>query len=172
MTCAVSVEVMQDFEQVTKRYPDGTTAVDGLSFEVAEGELVTLVTVGLRQDNDHDDGEPADSNRPRAGSSLNAGQDIATVDPVRRLRRRIGYLVVQQVGLFPHRTILDNPATVPTLIGWKKAKARDDSQPRSCSTWWAWTEEYGSRYPERTVGSQRASGSGWPGRSPPIHPYC
>ncbi len=31
------------FEHVTKRYADGTTAVDDLSFEVAEGELVTLV---------------------------------------------------------------------------------------------------------------------------------
>ena len=39
------------------------------------------------------------------------------------LRRGIGY-VIQQAGLFPHRTILDNIATVPLLLGWNKAEAR------------------------------------------------
>lgn len=108
------------FEQVTKRYPDGTTAVDDLSFEVSEGELVTLVgpsgcgkTTTMMV------------NRliePMSGRILVDDEDIATVDPV-RLRRRIGY-VIQQVGLFPHRTVSDNTATVPTPVGWKKAKAR------------------------------------------------
>ena len=41
----------------------------------------------------------------------------------RELRRGIGY-VIQQAGLFPHRTILDNIATVPLLLGWNKAEAR------------------------------------------------
>ncbi|QDO02714.1 betaine/proline/choline family ABC transporter ATP-binding protein [Streptomyces sp. RLB3-17] len=139
------------FEQVTKRYPDGTTAVDGLSFEVAEGELVTLVgpsgcgkTTTMMMVNRLIE--------PTSGRIFVNGQDIATVDPV-RLRRRIGY-VIQQVGLFPHRTILDNTATVPTLIGWKKAKARTRAaelldlvglDPKT----------YGSRYPEQLSGGQR-----------------
>jgi osmoprotectant transport system ATP-binding protein len=89
---------------------------------------------------------------PTSGRIFVNGQDIATVDPV-RLRRRIGY-VIQQVGLFPHRTILDNTATVPTLIGWKKAKARTRAaelldlvglDPKT----------YGSRYPEQLSGGQR-----------------
>ncbi|MFI6491656.1 betaine/proline/choline family ABC transporter ATP-binding protein [Streptomyces sp. NPDC050564] len=139
------------FEQVTKRYPDGTTAVDGLSFEVAEGELVTLVgpsgcgkTTTMMMVNRLIE--------PTAGRIFVDGDDIATIDPV-LLRRRIGY-VIQQVGLFPHRTVLDNTATVPTLVGWKKAKARARAaelldlvglDPKT----------YGSRYPQQLSGGQR-----------------
>ncbi|TWV55524.1 ATP-binding cassette domain-containing protein [Streptomyces misionensis] len=139
------------FEHVTKRYPDGTTAVDDLSFEVAEGELVTLVgpsgcgkTTTMMMVNRLI--EPT-SGRIRVG-----GEDIAGVDPV-RLRRRIGY-VIQQVGLFPHRTVLDNTATVPALLGWKRAKARARAaelldlvglDPKT----------YGPRYPEQLSGGQR-----------------
>jgi osmoprotectant transport system ATP-binding protein len=139
------------FEQVTKRYADGTTAVDGLSFEVAEGELVTLVgpsgcgkTTTMMMVNRLVE--------PTSGRVLVDGEDIATTDPV-RLRRRIGY-VIQQVGLFPHRTVLDNTATVPALIGWKKAKARAraaellDMVGLDPST-------YGPRYPEQLSGGQR-----------------
>ncbi|MEU7228185.1 ABC transporter ATP-binding protein [Streptomyces chrestomyceticus] len=109
------------FESVTKRYPDGTTAVDDLSFEVAEGELVTLVgpsgcgkTTTMKMVNRLID--------PTGGRILVEDADIATADPV-RLRRRIGY-VIQQTGLFPHRTVLDNTATVPHLLGWPRKKAR------------------------------------------------
>ncbi|MFH9084983.1 ABC transporter ATP-binding protein [Streptomyces sp. NPDC017673] len=139
------------FEQVTKRYPDGTTAVDDLSFEVAEGELVTLVgpsgcgkTTTMMMVNRLIE--------PTSGRILVGGEDIATVDPV-RLRRRIGY-VIQQVGLFPHRTVLDNTATVPALLGWKRAKARARAaelldlvglDPKT----------YGPRYPEQLSGGQR-----------------
>ncbi|MEU5686373.1 betaine/proline/choline family ABC transporter ATP-binding protein [Streptomyces venezuelae] len=139
------------FEQVTKRYPDGTTAVDDLSFEVAEGELVTLVgpsgcgkTTTMMMVNRLIE--------PTSGRIFVNGENIADVDPV-RLRRRIGY-VIQQVGLFPHRTILDNTATVPALVGWKKAKARARAaelldlvglDPMT----------YGSRYPEQLSGGQR-----------------
>ncbi|MGW0569964.1 ABC transporter ATP-binding protein [Streptomyces tauricus] len=139
------------FEQVTKRYPDGTTAVDGLSFEVSEGELVTLVgpsgcgkTTTMMMVNRLIE--------PTSGRILVDGEDIATVDPV-LLRRRIGY-VIQQVGLFPHRTVLDNTATVPTLVGWKKTKARARAaelldlvglDPKT----------FGPRYPDQLSGGQR-----------------
>ncbi|NEB02696.1 betaine/proline/choline family ABC transporter ATP-binding protein [Streptomyces sp. SID13726] len=139
------------FEQVTKRYPDGTTAVDDLSFEVSEGELVTLVgpsgcgkTTTMMMVNRLIE--------PTSGRIFVNGEDIAGVDPV-RLRRRIGY-VIQQVGLFPHRTILDNTATVPSLVGWKRAKARVRAaelldlvglDPKT----------YGPRYPEQLSGGQR-----------------
>ncbi|MEU7559761.1 betaine/proline/choline family ABC transporter ATP-binding protein [Streptomyces eurythermus] len=139
------------FEQVTKRYPDGTTAVDDLSFEVAEGELVTLVgpsgcgkTTTMMMVNRLIE--------PTSGRILVGGRDIAGVDPV-RLRRRIGY-VIQQVGLFPHRTVLDNTATVPALLGWKRARARARAaelldlvglDPKT----------YGPRYPHQLSGGQR-----------------
>ncbi|CAM5608450.1 ATP-binding cassette domain-containing protein OS=Streptomyces alboniger OX=132473 GN=CP975_03815 PE=3 SV=1 [Streptomyces alboniger] len=139
------------FEQVTKRYPDGTTAVDSLSFEVAEGELVTLVgpsgcgkTTTMMMVNRLIE--------PTSGRIFVDGENIADVDPV-RLRRRIGY-VIQQVGLFPHRTVLDNTATVPALIGWKRAAARARAaelldlvglDPKT----------FGSRYPEQLSGGQR-----------------
>ncbi|MFF4187038.1 ABC transporter ATP-binding protein [Streptomyces sp. NPDC001691] len=139
------------FEHVTKRYADGTTAVDDLSFEVAEGELVTLVgpsgcgkTTTMKMVNRLI--EPTD------GRIFLDGEDISTVDPV-QLRRRIGY-VIQQVGLFPHKTVLENTATVPHLLGVKKAAARERAaelldlvglDPKT----------YGSRYPEQLSGGQR-----------------
>ncbi|MER6999352.1 betaine/proline/choline family ABC transporter ATP-binding protein [Streptomyces sp. NPDC000410] len=139
------------FEQVSKVYPDGTTAVDGLSFEVAEGELVTLVgpsgcgkTTTMMMVNRLIE--------PTSGRILVDGEDISRVDPV-QLRRRIGY-VIQQVGLFPHRTVLDNTATVPALVGWKKAKARAraaellDLVGLDPAT-------YGPRYPAQLSGGQR-----------------
>ncbi|WP_432076940.1 ABC transporter ATP-binding protein [Streptomyces wuyuanensis] len=139
------------FEHVTKRYPDGTTAVDDLSFEVAAGELVTLVgpsgcgkTTTMKMVNRLIE--------PSEGRIFLDGEDISTVDPV-QLRRRIGY-VIQQVGLFPHKTVLENTATVPHLLGWKRARGRERAaelldlvglDPRV----------YGDRYPEQLSGGQR-----------------
>ncbi|MFJ8668638.1 ABC transporter ATP-binding protein [Streptomyces sp. NPDC093600] len=139
------------FEHVTKRYADGTTAVDDLSFEVAEGELVTLVgpsgcgkTTTMKMVNRLIE--------PTEGRIFLDGEDIAAVDPV-QLRRRIGY-VIQQVGLFPHRTVLDNTATVPHLLGVPRARARAraaellDLVGLDPGT-------YGDRYPEQLSGGQR-----------------
>ncbi|MFI6656604.1 ABC transporter ATP-binding protein [Streptomyces sp. NPDC050523] len=139
------------FEQVTKRYPDGTTAVDDLSFEVTEGELVTLVgpsgcgkTTTMMMVNRLIE--------PTSGRIFVGGEDIAGVDPV-RLRRRIGY-VIQQVGLFPHRTVLDNTATVPALIGWKRAKARARAA-ELLDLVGLDPKRYGPRYPDQLSGGQR-----------------
>ncbi|GGR12217.1 ABC transporter ATP-binding protein [Streptomyces roseolus] len=139
------------FEQVTKRYPDGTTAVDDLSFEVAEGELVTLVgpsgcgkTTTMMMVNRLVE--------PTAGRVLVDGHDIAGVDPV-ALRRKIGY-VIQQVGLFPHRTVLDNTATVPALLGWKKTAARARAA-ELLELVGLDPAVHGSRYPAQLSGGQR-----------------
>ncbi|MFF3752591.1 ABC transporter ATP-binding protein [Streptomyces sp. NPDC002018] len=139
------------FEEVTKVYPDGTAAVRDLSFEVAEGELVTLVgpsgcgkTTTMMMVNRLIE--------PTSGRILVEDRDISGVDPV-ALRRRIGY-VIQQGGLFPHRTVLDNTATVPALTGWKRAKARAraaellDLVGLDPAT-------YGPRYPAQLSGGQR-----------------
>ncbi|GJD62755.1 ABC transporter ATP-binding protein [Methylobacterium frigidaeris] len=57
---------------------------------------------------------------PSAGRVLVEGRDVAGLDPI-GLRRRIGY-VLQGVGLFPHRTVAQNVATVPGLLGWTRAR--------------------------------------------------
>jgi osmoprotectant transport system ATP-binding protein len=109
------------FEGVTKRYPDGTVAVDALDLEVPAGSTMVLVgpsgcgkTTSLRMINRLIE--------PTAGQILLDGTDVRHQDPV-RLRRRIGY-VIQQAGLFPHRTVQDNIATVPVLNGWRRSRAR------------------------------------------------
>ncbi|MFF1504254.1 ABC transporter ATP-binding protein [Streptomyces sp. NPDC058316] len=139
------------FEHVTKRYTDGTTAVDDLSFEVAEGELVTLVgpsgcgkTTTMKMVNRLIE--------PTEGRIFLDGDDISAIDPV-RLRRRIGY-VIQQVGLFPHRTVLENTATVPHLLGWKRGKGRERSA-ELLDLVGLDPSVYGDRYPEQLSGGQR-----------------
>jgi len=109
------------FEAVTKRYPDGTVAVDGLDLEVPAGKTVVLVgpsgcgkTTTLRMINRLVE--------PTHGTILLDGTDIKERNPA-HLRRGIGY-VIQQTGLFPHRTVEDNIATVPVLNGWPRKKAR------------------------------------------------
>jgi len=109
------------FETVTKRYPDGTVAVDELSLEIPDGQIMVLVgpsgsgkTTSLRMINRLVE--------PTSGRILLDGQDIQEPNPA-ALRRGIGY-VIQQGGLFPHRTVEDNIATVPLLIGWPKSRAR------------------------------------------------
>ena len=112
---------MLHLEAVSKRYPDGTLAVADLDLRVAEGELLCLVgpsgcgkTTTLKMMNRLVE--------PTSGRLLLQGEDVTRTD-VRELRRRTGY-VIQQVGLFPHRKIGDNIATVPRLLGWKKARTR------------------------------------------------
>ncbi|GLS42393.1 ABC transporter ATP-binding protein [Methylobacterium brachythecii] len=60
---------------------------------------------------------------PDAGRVLVNGTDVAGVDPV-RLRRGIGY-VLQGVGLFPHRSVAQNVATVPALLGWPRRRIEE-----------------------------------------------
>jgi len=110
-----------EFRGVTKRFADGTVAVDNLDL-VAEGGRITVFvgpsgcgkTTSLRMVNRMIE--------PTAGTITVGGDDVRSQPPA-KLRRGIGY-VIQQAGLFPHRTVLDNVATVPRLIGWSRAKSR------------------------------------------------
>src|SRR5690242_4579222 len=109
------------FDSVVKRYPDGTTAVDGLDLVAPSGQITVLVgpsgcgkTTSLRMVNRMVE--------PTSGTVWLDDRDTASV-PAAQLRRGIGY-VIQQAGLFPHRTIADNIATVPLLLGWDKRTAR------------------------------------------------
>ncbi|HKJ11710.1 MAG TPA: ATP-binding cassette domain-containing protein [Ornithinimicrobium sp.] len=109
-------------EGVTKRFADGTVAVDDLSVEAPEGKITVLVgpsgcgkTTSLRMINRMIE--------PTSGRILINGEDALAKKPA-QLRRSIGY-VIQHAGLFPHRTVLANVTTVPTLLKWDKAKARE-----------------------------------------------
>ncbi len=112
---------MITFRDVSKRWGDGTIAIDRLSLEIPTGRITVLLgpsgcgkTTTLRMVNRLVE--------PTSGSIELDGRDIATL-PVRDLRRGIGY-VIQQVGLFPNRTIAENVATVPRLLGWDRVRRR------------------------------------------------
>ncbi len=118
------------FDGITKRYAGApghgpAIAVDELTLDCPAGQITVLVgpsgcgkTTTLRMVNRMVE--------PSAGTITLDGRDTATVDPA-QLRRGIGY-VIQHAGLFPHRSVLDNVATVPRLLGWGKAKARARAQ--------------------------------------------
>ena len=109
---------MIELEGLTKRY-EARTVVDDVSMTIPSGSVCVMVgTSGsgkstvLRM-----------INRlvvPSAGRVLIDGEDTASV-PEHELRRRIGY-AIQGHGLFPHRTVAENIATVPGLLGWPKAR--------------------------------------------------
>ncbi|MEU8984320.1 ABC transporter ATP-binding protein [Streptomyces sp. NPDC048309] len=108
-------------EEVSKRYADGTVAVDRLSLQIPDHSITVLVgpsgcgkTTTLRMINRMVE--------PTSGTIRVDGEDILR-RPVNALRRSMGY-VIQNAGLFQHRTILDNIATVPRLLGWSKQRAR------------------------------------------------
>ncbi len=107
-------------EHVAKEFPGAqTAAVSNLSLEVGRGELVALVgpsgcgkTTTLKMINRLVE--------PSSGRIEVDGRDVMSIPP-HELRRSIGY-VIQQVGLFPHRTIGQNIATVPGLLGWDQPR--------------------------------------------------
>jgi osmoprotectant transport system ATP-binding protein len=105
---------MIEFQSVTKRFPDGTRAVDDFDLVIPSRKTTVLVgssgcgkTTLLRMINRMVD--------PTSGSIEIDGENIAQLEPV-ALRRRIGY-VMQNSGLLPHRKVIDNVATVPMLEG-------------------------------------------------------
>ncbi|HEX9358166.1 MAG TPA: ATP-binding cassette domain-containing protein [Streptosporangiaceae bacterium] len=141
---------MITFESVTKRYPGGTVAVDSLDLEVPGGQIMVLVgpsgcgkTTTLRMINRLID--------PTSGRILLDGRDIQQENPS-ALRRGIGY-VIQQSGLFPHRTIEDNIGTVPLLTGWGKGKAR--ARARELMALVGLDESLARRYPHQLSGGQQ-----------------
>jgi osmoprotectant transport system ATP-binding protein len=110
-------------DHLTKRYPGSTRpAVDALDLDIPAGELIALVgpsgcgkTTTLKMINRLVE--------PTSGTVWLDGTDIRTMSR-HRLRRGIGY-VIQQAGLFPHRKVRDNIATVPRLLGWRRERIRE-----------------------------------------------
>ncbi|MEV0678186.1 ABC transporter ATP-binding protein [Actinosynnema sp. NPDC050436] len=141
---------MIEFRGVTKRFDDGTVAVNGLDLVVEAGTITVFVgpsgcgkTTSLRMVNRMID--------PTSGTVLVDGRDVLSVDPP-KLRLGIGY-VIQQAGLFPHRTVLDNVATVPLLSGWSKARAR--TRAAELLELVGLPAELGRRYPVQLSGGQQ-----------------
>jgi len=105
---------------VAKTFPGSPSpAVAPLDLDIPSGEIVVLIgpsgcgkTTTLRMINRLIE--------PSAGTISIGGSDIRQRSAT-ELRRGIGY-VIQQVGLFPHRTIAQNIATVPRMLGWDKGR--------------------------------------------------
>lgn len=142
---------MIQLEGVSKRYADGTVAVTDLTLDVPTGSLVALVgpsgcgkTTTMKMVNRLIE--------PTGGRIVIDGRDVTAVDPV-QLRRHIGY-VIQHVGLFPHRTIAENVAVVPELLGWdaKRRRARADELMALVGLE---PKVHGPRYPHELSGGQR-----------------
>jgi osmoprotectant transport system ATP-binding protein len=139
-----------EFRHVTKRYADGPAAVDDLSLVAPSHQITVLVgpsgcgkTTSLRMVNRMVE--------PTQGEILVDGDDIQGLDAV-RLRRGIGY-VIQHAGLFPHKTVVDNIATVPRLLGRSKAEARGRAMELIEQV--GLEAQYADRYPAQLSGGQQ-----------------
>ncbi len=115
---------MIEFRSVTKKFPDGTIAVDDFTLVLPSRKTTVLVgssgsgkTTLLRMINRMVD--------PTSGTIEIDGEDTSGLDPV-ALRRRIGY-VMQNSGLLPHFTVIENVATVPVLNGVPRKRAFSDA---------------------------------------------
>jgi osmoprotectant transport system ATP-binding protein len=139
------------YEHVSKRYPgQESPAIQDLDLEVPAGEICVLVG-------------PSGCGKTTAMRMVNRMVEISQGDikvgdtSVRdrnpaELRREIGY-VIQQVGLFPHRTVAANVATVPQLLGWKRD--RIETRVAELLELVGLGGDLGGRYPAQLSGGQQ-----------------
>ncbi|HEX6205201.1 MAG TPA: ATP-binding cassette domain-containing protein [Solirubrobacterales bacterium] len=139
------------YEETTKVYPGASEpAVDHLSLEVPAGEICVLVgpsgcgkTTAMRMVNR--------TVEITSGDVLIGDSSVRDREPA-QLRREIGY-VIQQIGLFPHRTISENIGAVPQLLGWKKERTRE--RAAELLELIGLDPELGDRYPAQLSGGQQ-----------------
>ena len=138
------------FEHVTVRY-DGNKALDDLNITIDEGEFLTIIgrsgcgkTTTLRLING--------LLSPDEGRVLVGGQDVAKADLI-QLRRGIGY-AIQDVGLFPHMTVRENIAYVPSLSrSWTRTETKETVE--ALLTTVGMDTAMARRYPHELSGGQR-----------------
>ncbi|MEJ2069606.1 MAG: ABC transporter ATP-binding protein [Syntrophobacterales bacterium] len=145
---------MITYDAVTKIFgtgKDAIVALENVSFGIPPGEVVVFLgpsgcgkTTLLRLTNRLD-------TLTRGNIFVNK-QNIVDVDPV-KLRQQIGY-VIQEIGLFPNKTVADNIAVVPKLLGWPpdRTRARVDELLRLIRLE---PEVYRQRYPAELSGGQQ-----------------
>jgi len=142
---------MITFEHVTKEYPDGTVAIEDISFTVEEGTTTVLVgpsgcgkTTTMKLVNRLEE--------PTEGTVHRDETPISEFDTI-QLRRETGY-VIQEIGLFDHMTVADNIATVPRLNDWDES----DIDPRIDELLELMDlppDQYRDSYPTELSGGQR-----------------
>ena len=138
------------FRSVTKTYGDAAPAVRNLDLDIERGAITVFVgpsgcgkTTSLRMINRMVE--------PTSGIIEVDGQDVSTVKAA-QLRRSMGY-VMQSSGLLPHRTVLDNVATVPRLNGTPRREARRRAAELLDVVGLA--SALGGRYPAQLSGGQQ-----------------
>jgi osmoprotectant transport system ATP-binding protein len=144
-------QVMISIRNVSKVFPGSRAAAVGdLSLEIGRGETVVLVgpsgcgkTTTMRMINRLIE--------PSSGTILVDGKDVMSQDPV-HLRRGIGY-VIQSIGLLPHRTVAQNIATVPKLVGWEEQRIA--ARVEELMGIFGLDQEMARRYPSELSGGQR-----------------
>jgi osmoprotectant transport system ATP-binding protein len=139
------------YENATKRYDrSAVAAVQDLTLEVPAGEICVLVgpsgcgkTTAMRMVNR--------TVEISEGDVLIGDRSVRDREPA-QLRREIGY-VIQQIGLFPHRTVSENVGAVPELLGWKKERIR--ARGAELLELVGLDRELGDRYPAQLSGGQQ-----------------
>ncbi|MCE4026866.1 ATP-binding cassette domain-containing protein [Microbacterium sp. Au-Mic1] len=141
---------MIEFRSVTKTFPDGTCAVDDFSLVIPARQTTVLVgssgsgkTTLLRMINRMVE--------PTSGAVEIDGESVLDGDPV-ALRRRIGY-VMQNSGLMPHFTVIDNVATVLRLNGVSRREAH--ARARELLDTVGLDQALADRYPSQLSGGQQ-----------------
>ena len=142
---------MISLRNVSKSFDNASGfAVKDLSLEIDAGETIVLVgpsgcgkTTTMKMINRLIE--------PTSGEIFVAGKNVLEQDPT-ELRRGIGY-VIQSIGLMPHRTIAQNIATVPELLGWDKQ--RITARISELSEMLSLDEELLGRFPSELSGGQR-----------------
>jgi osmoprotectant transport system ATP-binding protein len=152
-----------EFDHVSKVYGPAATnagrggraptpgAVNDLSLAIPAGKICVLVgpsgcgkTTSLKMVNRLIE--------PTSGRILLGGVDAASRE-VTDLRRGIGY-VIQQTGLFPHQTIVDNVGTVPRLLGWPAPRIKERSE-ELLGLVGLDPAKYAGRFPSQLSGGER-----------------
>jgi osmoprotectant transport system ATP-binding protein len=145
-------DVAISLRHVSKKFSQngGPAAVGDLTLDMRRGETVVLVgpsgcgkTTTMKMINRLVE--------PSSGTIEVDGTDILKQNPV-ELRRNIGY-VIQSIGLLPHRTVRDNMATVPKLVGWKEGRV--EQRIDELVEIFELDRELLDRYPAELSGGQR-----------------